>query len=73
MGQLILANAQFEQKHLDTDSRFEVFLNANGAGGFRPPAPKMANMLSFRLRLDRDFDDPVQTIAEQLVGVDDLV
>jgi hypothetical protein len=57
----------------DADPRSEVFLNANGAGGFLPPAPKTAKSPCLRLWLYRDFDYPVPTLPEQLVGVDDLV
>jgi hypothetical protein len=60
-------------KTRNANPRSKVFLNANGAGGFFPPAPKSVNMLFLRLRLYCDFDDPVQTLAKQLVGVDDLV
>src|SRR5579863_4170087 len=60
-------------KTRQVDSRFGVLQNGNGAGGWIPPAPKTADGPLLHLRLDRDFDYPVETAAKQLVGVHNFV
>ena len=60
-------------KDSERQSALPNVLKRKRSGRIFPPAPKTAIMLFLRLRLYCDFDDPVQTLAKQPVGVDDLV